>query len=89
MIRPYVGLAFHAYTDGTRHTAFVFVMTPKGGTLMIANKFLYLITLGVVVGLGPRVAAQVQTDVPAAVPGAKPVSVERIKIHGKAAPKGI
>ncbi len=51
---------------------------------MIANKFLHLITLGVVVGLGPRVAAQVQTDVPAAVPGAKPVSVERIKIHGKA-----
>ena len=51
---------------------------------MIANKFLYLITLGVAVGLGPRVAAQVQTDVPAAVPGAKPVSVERIKIHGKA-----
>ena len=51
---------------------------------MIANKFLYLITLAVAVGLGPRVAAQVQTDVPAAVPGAKPVSVERIKIHGKA-----
>ena len=51
---------------------------------MIANKFLYLITLGVAVGLGPRVTAQVQTDVPAAVPGAKPVSVEHIKIHGKA-----
>jgi enterochelin esterase-like enzyme len=51
---------------------------------MIANKFLYLIALGVVVGLGPRVSAQVQTDVPAAVPGAKPLSVERIKIHGKA-----
>jgi len=27
---------------------------------------------------------QVQTDVPAAVPGAKSVLVERIKIHGKA-----
>ena len=52
--------------------------------MMRANKFLYLITLGVIVGLGPRVAAQVQTDVPAVVPGAKPVSVERIKIHGKA-----
>ena len=51
---------------------------------MTANKFLYLMTLGVAVVLGPRVAAQVQTDVPAAVPGAKPVSVERIKIHGKA-----
>jgi enterochelin esterase-like enzyme len=51
---------------------------------MIVNKFLYLIVLGVAVGLGPRVAAQIQTDVPVAVPGAKPVSVERIKIHGKA-----
>ncbi len=51
---------------------------------MIANKFLCLITLGVAVGLGPRAAAQVQTDVPAVVPGAKPVSVEPIKIHGKA-----
>ena len=51
---------------------------------MIANKFLCLITLGVAVGLGLRVAAQVQTDVPAAVPGAKPVSVVRTKIHGKA-----
>jgi enterochelin esterase-like enzyme len=51
---------------------------------MTANRFLYLITLGMAVGLGPRVAAQVQTDVPAAVPGAKTVSVERIKIHGKA-----
>ena len=51
---------------------------------MTANKFLYLMTLGVAVVLGPRVAAQVQTDVPAAVPGAKPVSVERIKIHGEA-----
>ena len=34
--------------------------------------------------LEPRAAAHVQTDVPAVVPGAKPVSVERIKIHGKA-----
>jgi S-formylglutathione hydrolase FrmB len=30
------------------------------------------------------VAAQVQTDVPPPVPGAKPVTVERIKIHGAA-----
>ncbi len=51
---------------------------------MIANKFLYLITLGIAVGLGPPVVAQVQTDVPAVVPGAKAVSVEQIKIHGKA-----
>lgn len=51
---------------------------------MIANKFLCLMTLGAAFTLGPRAAAQVQTDVPAPVPGAKPVSVERIKIHGKA-----
>ncbi len=51
---------------------------------MVANRFLSLAVLGVVVGLGPFIAAQVQTDVPAVVPGAKPVSVERIKIHGKA-----
>jgi enterochelin esterase-like enzyme len=29
-------------------------------------------------------AAQVQTEVPPAVPGAKPVTVDRVKIHGKA-----
>jgi S-formylglutathione hydrolase FrmB len=51
---------------------------------MIAKKFFSLITLAIAVGLGPGAAAQVQTDVPAVVPGAKPVSVERINIHGKA-----
>src|SRR5450432_3096848 len=51
-------------------------MTPK--------KVLCLITLVVVAGLGPGATAQIQTDVPAVVPGAKPVSVEHIKIHGKA-----
>ena len=52
--------------------------------MTIARKVLCLITLAMAVVLGPRAAAQVQTDVPAVVPGAKPVSVERIKIHGKA-----
>lgn len=51
---------------------------------MIANKWFYLMVLGMVFGVGVRVRAQVQTDVPAVVSGAKPVSVERIKIHGKA-----
>ena len=51
---------------------------------MRANKFLCLITLGVVVSLGPGLTAQVQTDVPPVVAGAKAVTVERIKIHGKA-----
>ena len=51
---------------------------------MRANKFLSLIALGVVVSLGPGLTAQVQTDVPPVVAGAKAVTVERIKIHGKA-----
>src|SRR5664279_6389604 len=59
-------------------------MSAQGGVLMIANKFLSLMTLGVAVGLGPQVAAQVQTDVPPPVPGAKPVTVEHIKVHGAA-----
>jgi enterochelin esterase-like enzyme len=33
--------------------------------------------------LGMALTAQVKTDVPPVVPGAKPVTVERIKIHGK------
>lgn len=49
-----------------------------------ANKFLCLIALGVVVSLEPDLTAQVQTDVPPVVAGAKAVTVERIKIHGKA-----
>jgi enterochelin esterase-like enzyme len=51
---------------------------------MRANKCFCLITLGVVVNLGPGLTAQVQTDVPPVVAGAKAVTVERIKIHGKA-----
>jgi enterochelin esterase-like enzyme len=35
-------------------------------------------------GLAPQLAAQVQTDVPPPVAGAKPVTVEHIKIHGAA-----
>src|SRR3954469_22950025 len=35
-------------------------------------------------GCSSRVMAQVQTEVPAVVPGAKPVAVNQIKIHGTA-----
>jgi len=38
---------------------------------MRTNKFLCLITLGVVVNLGPGLTAQVPTDVPPVVAGAK------------------
>src|ERR1035441_7862524 len=40
------------------------------------------LTLAVVAGL--RLAAQVQTQVPPVIPGAKPIAVEHIKIHGAA-----
>ena len=40
--------------------------------------------LALMLALGPRPSAQVQTDVPPVVPGAKPATVERITIHGKA-----
>src|SRR5690348_7469942 len=42
------------------------------------------ILLALTSGLAPRLAAQVQTDVPPAVAGAKPVTVEHIKIHAAA-----
>ena len=41
-------------------------------------------TLSVAIALGLRLAAQVQTEVPPVVPGAKSVTVEHIKIHGAA-----
>jgi S-formylglutathione hydrolase FrmB len=42
------------------------------------------VTLTMAVAAGLRLAAQVQTQVPPVVPGAKPVTVEHIKIHGAA-----
>jgi enterochelin esterase-like enzyme len=40
--------------------------------------------LGYALAWGPSLAAQVQTEVPPVAPGAKPVTVEHIKVHGKA-----
>ncbi len=51
---------------------------------MITTKPCCVITLAITVTLGSWLAAQVQTGVPPVVPGAKPVTVERIKIHGTA-----
>jgi enterochelin esterase-like enzyme len=42
------------------------------------------VTLTMAVAVGLRLAAQVQTQVPPVVQGAKPVTVEHIKIHGAA-----
>jgi hypothetical protein len=51
---------------------------------MMNMKFFCLMTLAINIALGAVVAAQVQTDVPAVIPGAKPVTVEHIKVHGSA-----
>ena len=40
--------------------------------------------ISVTIGLALSLSAQVKTDVPPVIPGAKPVTVERIKIHGTA-----
>lgn len=45
-------------------------------------RFVLVKTLILTVMLAVSVAAQVQTEVPPVIPGAKPVKVERIKIHG-------
>jgi S-formylglutathione hydrolase FrmB len=49
---------------------------------MMSTKFFCLTTLALPVLLGAVLYAQVQTEVPAVVPGAKPVAVEHIKVHG-------
>src|SRR5690348_17266501 len=51
---------------------------------MMTKKFSFFTTLALATILAPRLAAQVQTDVPPQVPGAKPVALERIKVHGVA-----
>jgi enterochelin esterase-like enzyme len=48
------------------------------------TKLLWVIAVTIALGSAPRVAAQVQTEVPAVVPGAKPATVEHIKVHGTA-----
>ncbi len=47
------------------------------------TRFFRLLVVAVTLA-GVRLAAQVQTEVPPVVPGAKPVTVEHIKIHGAA-----
>jgi len=50
----------------------------------MTNKLLPVMVLGISVGLGSELAAQVQTEVPPVVAGARPVTVEHIKVHGPA-----
>jgi pimeloyl-ACP methyl ester carboxylesterase len=51
---------------------------------MKTTKLCYALMLGLAVASGSMLSAQVQTIVPPVVPGAKPVTVEHIKIHGAA-----
>lgn len=51
---------------------------------MIIRKLFCVAALATTFALGPRLVAQVQTEVPAVVAGAKPVTVEHIKVHGVA-----
>ena len=50
----------------------------------MSAKAVRLLTVVIVVGIASQLAARVQTEVPSAVPGAKPVTVEHIKVHGAA-----
>src|SRR5436305_10559158 len=52
--------------------------------VMKTKAILATITLAVAITMGPWLFAQVQTEVPAVVPGAKPVTVQQIKVHGAA-----
>ena len=51
---------------------------------MKATKLLFAYALALAVAPSTQLTAQVETNVPDPVPGAKPVSVEHIKIHGAA-----
>ena len=49
---------------------------------MTTRKYFCVTVLAIAVGLVSGLTAQVQTDVPAVVPGAQPVTVEHIQVHG-------
>ena len=51
---------------------------------MKIEKLVWAMALGMAVASGAMLSAQVQTIVPPVIPGAKPVTVEHIKIHGAA-----
>jgi len=51
---------------------------------MMKTKLFCVMMLAASLSVMPQLAAQVQTEVPPVVPGAKPVTVEHITIHGRA-----
>jgi S-formylglutathione hydrolase FrmB len=52
--------------------------------MVMSTTRLLPMAVGLAVASGALLSAQVQTEVPPEVPGAKPVTVERVKIHGAA-----
>lgn len=48
------------------------------------KRWLWMLTPTITLAMGSQLVAQVQTEVPPAVSGAKPVTVEHIKVHGTA-----
>ena len=51
---------------------------------MLKTRFLHRLVLATTLSLPFSLGAQVQTEVPSAVPGAKPVTVEHVRVHGAA-----
>ena len=51
---------------------------------MMTRRLFWGAALTMAVAIGPLLAAQVETQVPPVIPGAKPVTVEHIKVHGLA-----
>ncbi len=49
----------------------------------MTKKLFLTLTFGLAIAIASSMVAQVQTEVPAPVPGAKPDTVEHIKVHGK------
>src|SRR3989440_9499555 len=56
---------------------------------MINSKFICLMMLTMILAVVVPLLAQVQTEVPPVVAGAKPVTVEHIKVHGTALEKNL
>lgn len=50
----------------------------------MSTKLLCVIAMAITAALGQQLAAQVQTEVPPVVPGARPVTLEHVKVHGTA-----
>lgn len=51
---------------------------------MRSTRGLLMMAAGLAVSGGASLGAQVQTEVPAVVPGARPLTIERVRIHGAA-----